>query len=272
VSPAEFGEIGPKRVSLLGVEDLAGPLPQDFVRQRLQGTFGSGEAKQEPVPARQEFQGLRFPSVDRHLAEDLHRVGESFHPKIEGLGGVGPREHLEGQFHQDTPSAQAADEELRQVEAGGVLHHFAAQAQDASGSVDEANAENEIADPAEPEAARAAAAGGDGSAERGSGLGPGGIEGQVLTAFGEDFADLADRCAGQGGEGVLAGLVFDPPGQPSCADRLGVDRGEPRFGAGADGNHTRRGADRLDDFVDGGGAEGGGGVHSREMTPAASRG
>ena len=58
---------------------------------------------------------------------------------------LGPRENLEAKLGQHPILAQAANHQLGQIEAGGVLDHLAAAAHQRAGAIDETHAQNEIA-------------------------------------------------------------------------------------------------------------------------------
>lgn len=181
-------------------------------------------------------------------------------------------EDLESELAEDAEAAEAADEEFRQVEAGGVFHDLAAEAQKPAGAIDEAHAEDEVALAAKAEPAGAAETGAERAAEGRAGGEQQGIERQILTARGEGGGDLAEGRAGEGGEGEFVGLVFRDAAEAEGGDEGDVGRGggEARLGARADGENARGGAHGFGELGERGGGEQG--VHSREMRPAFSSG
>ena len=173
------------------------------------------------------------------------------------------REDLEAQLDQDAERAQAADHQLRDVEAGGVLHHLAARAHDLARAIHVADAQDEVAHAAVTVASRPAQPRGDRPAQRRARLDQRRVEREELPVLGQRCVDLGDGRPGQRGEGELARLVLDDAGEAGDIQRDGAlrRRGERRLGAAAarqDARSRRRGAHGGLDLSDRGRAGQGG--------------
>ena len=178
--------------------------------------------------------------------------------------GLGLREDLEGQLDQDTEGAQAADHQLRDVEAGSVLHHLAARAHDLARAIHVADTQDEVTHAAITVASRPAQPRGDRPAQRCARLDQRRVEREELPMLGQRRGDVFDGCAGQRGEGELARLVLDDAREARDVQRNGAlrRRRERRLGAAAarqDARSRRRGAHSSLDLSDRGWAGQGGG-------------
>ena len=108
-----------------------------------------------------------------------------------GAGRLRAREHLERGLDHDAERSEASHHQLGEIEAGGVLHHLAAAADQRAAAVEEAHAENEVANAAVARAPRARHARRDGAAEGRARFDQDGIERQVLALLAERGSDLA---------------------------------------------------------------------------------
>jgi|GEM_PF-3221901 len=173
------------------------------------------------APGRQRLAG---PLVDARQRLVLR------HREAQRRFGQRPRQHLQRQIEQHAERAERAGEQARDVVAGDVLHHRAAEAQDIGAAVEQRGAEHEVAHAAagrsEGGAPRPGQASGDGAAEgrrvlgcirRNRGLTPifgvgaevGRFEGEHLPALGEGGLEFGQRGAAAGGDHQFARLVAD---------------------------------------------------------------
>lgn len=120
-------------------------------------------------------------------------------------------------------------------------------------SGDELNSKEEVAEAAVAESLGAGESGSDGSAEGGAGIAKERSAGEVLAFFGECGVDLSEWGAGEGGEGVFGGIVFD-----NTAESVSRNEGRGSFrewglGAIAHGENLIMGGDQILEIGDGSG-------------------
>src|SRR5688572_25540380 len=122
-----------------------------------------------------ELQRIEFPAAAACVGEPRRKL-RLCRGRADRQPGHRAREHLEGQFHENAKASQAADEELREVETGGVLYDFGAAAKHLARSIDKLHGEDEVPDAAVADAAGAIQPCSDRSAERRACLDEHGIE------------------------------------------------------------------------------------------------
>ena len=116
--------------------------------------------------------------------------------------------YLESQLGHDGVGAQAANQELAQIEAGRILDHFATDAKGSSHAINYFRAQDEIAQAAIAITARTGQVARDCSA-KGSGVRQQRIARQVLPPLAQRRRQVSNRCARSDGHGVFRGLIFD---------------------------------------------------------------
>ncbi len=105
------------------------------------------------------------------------------------FGSGGGRSEFEIDVSDAGKGAEGAGEELGEVEASDVFDDHAAGLDGAAGEGGEVHADDEIADGSEEAATVAGGVGGEDAADGGF-LAEGGIDGEELAFFGEDFGEV----------------------------------------------------------------------------------
>ena len=184
-------------------------------------------------------------AVHQVEAFELDRAGPNSDRGLEGLvqshagdahGGAAlrVRKDLERALGEDTQATQAADHELRQIEASGVLDDLGAAADDLAPAVDEGHGEQEVPQAAVAQPAGAVRSRRNGAAYGAAGFHEQGIERQVLPLGLKPALDLGERGAGQGGHRVLARQVLRNARESRQVEHLGaVHDGQRRLGTAA---------------------------------------
>ena len=203
-----------------------------------------------PVGGEVDRVGLHRPPADaRDRGQRLRGVGRG---EGDRGGRLGRGQHLQRQLGEHTEASHRADQQLGQVEAGGVLDHAAAGPPHATGAVDEAHAEHEVAHAAVAVGARPGDARGDRAPQRRARGDQRRVEGQVLAMLGQRRGDLGQRRAGACGERQLGRVVVDDPAQTGDVERghAGRRRAQRRLGGARHRQHAGRGGDGLRQRVD----------------------
>ena len=155
-------------------------------------------------------------------------------------GGIGPRQHLEGDLGQNPQRAVRTCQQLHEVVAGDVLHHPTAVLDDLAASVHEAHADQAVAAGPDLDPARPADICGDHAADGRLSCGPEQpavihrLEGQALVALGERGLDLGQRRPRPGHQRQRARLVKADACEPGSRQRRARHRRADRPGAAAD--------------------------------------
>ena len=138
------------------------------------------------------------------------------------------RKDLERALGEDAQAPQAADHELRQIEAGGVLDDLCAAADDLAPAVDEGHGEQKVPQAAVAQPAGAIRARGNRAADRAAGVDQQRIERQVLALGRKSSLDISERRPGQRGHGVLARQVLGDAAERRHVDHFGAVRNRPQ--------------------------------------------
>ncbi len=239
--PAQLANGFPDLVALGGREicDAGAPVVLDIPGDGGVGFGGPAEPNEDLLVRRMVVDGLNLPAG----------TGGGDDP-FGGEAGVGagtaqreqrnrPRKNLEGEFGENAEAAEAADEELGDVEAGDVFDDAAACRDEAAVAVNEANRQDKVADAAEAKATGTAESGGDGPAESRARSAVERGEGEELAPVGEGRFDLGGRGSRKRAEGEFSRVVLGDAREAGGVDaggrrRVGVaELAEARLGARA---------------------------------------
>ena len=148
-----------------------GALPVDLLGEAVEADQERGAASPRARPraarprrAARARRGSRSePMIARAAAA---RVLQAVEARDDEAVDVGARAQLHGRLHDDAERAERADEELRQIVAGDVLHDLAAAAHEGAVGHDHGEPDEQVARGAVEMAARARGVAGEDAAER----------------------------------------------------------------------------------------------------------
>ncbi|MCY1512942.1 hypothetical protein D9M68_474220 [compost metagenome] len=193
------------------------------------------------------------------FVEQAQRIGLAAGEGERGLGGR-HGQHLEAHFGDHAQRAERTGQHARDVVAGDVLHHLAAEAQHLGAAIDEHGAEHVVAHRAHAGTRRAAEAGGDHAADGSAICKAQRLERQALALFSKRGLELGQRRAGTHGDDQFAGFVArdaSERAQVEQLEQLAIRRLAVEVLGAAAAQAQRRGIGRggahaLDDLLEGG--------------------
>ena len=242
-----------------GVGVIANTPPQGFGLGFVEG-FPAQFAGGLKHPGLGTFEAQQQSAIEIQLAADrqlspgqpVHRADGFVLVLLEGQGSGqrGHGNHLQGDLEHRAEAAAAAAEQARDIVAGDILHHLAAEVQDLAVVAEQLHAEHMVADGAAEGPGGSAVADCHGAAEAGVVGITRKVRRQLLPALGQYLLDLAQRGAGAGAQGQFGGLVIDdaPVPRQLQALRLGKIAKQEIVAAGAmhgDGRLARDGVAQL---------------------------
>src|SRR5262249_53089527 len=140
--------------------------------------------------------------------------------ELEADLGRGQRQDLERRLGDEAQRPERARGEAREVVAGDVLHHLAAENQRAAAAVHQLHAENEVAQRPGRRAARPREAGGDAAAKRRLRPEVRRLEWQALMMTCEFVFDILEKRPATRGHDELGGLVVRDSGVGARVEEL----------------------------------------------------
>ena len=207
----------PERVRIRVVDSLAA--------HRHSRCIDSGERAtqanhQHAGPPGTRVQRQRLSVPDGELLQRLRLIDL----EAQGRCRARHRQHLQRDLADDAQRAERSGENARDVVAGDVLHHLAAERQQLAAAVQQARAEQVVANAADGGARRSGQACGDHAADGRAAAEMRRLERQALSLLSERRFELIERGAAARGHDELGRLVARNARQAGHVERLALRR------------------------------------------------